>query len=139
MFISSVRSLSIVSAIFVCLFWVSANAKAMKDTPVPSGTDPARCDFVNFYHDETKNAQGSGKCESDCDCDGTRSCVSGACTGTARPAKLNAETCNNKDYHYNEAWTSKGQIAKGEPKCSGDCECDGLRTCIAGKCNGTAR
>jgi len=130
MIVSTIRNLSIVSAIFMTLLVGSANAK-VKDTPVPADH---QCDYVNYHHNEAKNATGAGKCASDCDCDGMRSCVEGACTGTARPAKLTAETCNNKDYHYQEAWT-----AAGAGKCHGDCECDGLRTCVAGTCSGTAR
>jgi hypothetical protein len=83
------------------------------------------CNFVNFHHDEAKNAKGPGKCASDCECDGMRSCLSGKCSGTARPKKLTAETCNSTDYHYQEAWTPAGAGT-----CSGDCECDGLRKCV---------
>jgi hypothetical protein len=69
------------------------------------------------HHDEAKNAKGPGKCASDCECDGMRSCVSGKCSGKARPKKLTAETCNNTDYHYQESWTPAGAGT-----CSGDCE-----------------
>jgi len=130
MILSTCR-LSLASAIFAGLFVVSAQAKPVKDTPVPADH---QCDYVNFHHNEAKNAKGPGKCASDCDCDGMRSCVSGTCTGNARPAKLTAETCNSKDYHYQEAWTPAGP-----GKCAGDCECDGLRTCVSGECSGTAR
>jgi hypothetical protein len=102
-----------------------------KDTPLPADH---QCDFVNYFHDETKNPQGPGACRSDCDCDGMRSCVSGTCSGTARPEKLTAESCNREDYHYRESWTPAGP-----GKCSGDCECDGLRTCVSGQCSGVAR
>jgi hypothetical protein len=129
--VATVRRLSILSAIAVCLFAMSGNAKPVKDTPVPADH---RCDYVNFHHNEAKNAQGPGKCTTDCDCDGMRSCTSGTCSGMARPLKLTAATCNNKDYHYNEAWTPAGA-----GKCAGDCECDGLRTCVSGQCSGTAR
>jgi hypothetical protein len=131
MTLTTIRRLSIAAAMFAGLAITSANAKTMKDTPIPADH---QCDFVNFHHNEAKNAQGPSKCESDCDCDGMRSCTNGTCTGTARPAKLTAATCNNKDYHYNEAWTPKGA-----GKCAGDCECDGLRTCVSGECSGTAR
>jgi hypothetical protein len=133
--ITTVRRVSIISAIFINLFAVSAYAKgnSMKDTPIPPNH---QCDYVNFYHNEAKNPKGPGKCDSDCDCDGTRSCdvANGVCAGAARPEKLTAAVCNSKDYHYNEAWTKAGP-----GKCSGDCECDGLRTCESGKCAGTAR
>lgn len=131
MIIASIHRISIASAILVSLIALPANAKPVKDTPVPSDHN---CDFVNFHHNEAKNAKGSGKCDSDCDCDGMRSCVAGKCAGLARPKKLNAETCNSKEYHYQEAWT-----AAGPGMCSGDCECDGLRTCTSGECTGTAR
>lgn len=108
-----------------------ASAAGRKDTPVPADR---QCNFVNYHHNEAKNAKGPGKCASDCDCDGMRSCVSGACTGKARPETLTPEVCNREDYHYRESWTPAGP-----GKCSGDCECDGLRTCVSGKCQGTAR
>ncbi len=120
--------ISIVSVILFSLTAMAANAKPMKDTPVPAD---GKSDYVNFYHNESKQA---GKCTTDCDCDGMRSCDAGKCTGTASPAKLNAETCNTKEYKYQEAWTKAGP-----GKCSGDCECDGLRTCTNGECTGTAR
>jgi hypothetical protein len=63
-----------------------------------------------------------------------RSCTSGTCQGTARPATLTPETCNRKEYHYRESWT-----AAGAGKCASDCECDGLRSCVSGQCTGTAR
>ena len=131
MIIASIRSFLILSAILLNFAAVSAIAKEVKDTPVP---DDHLCDYVNFHHDEAKNAKGKGKCDTDCDCDGTRSCTKGKCTGTARPAKLTPEVCNSKDYHYNEKWT-----AAGPGKCSGDCECDGQRNCVSGECSGTAR
>ena len=116
---------------FAVLFAVAVQAATTKDTPVPAD---GQCDFVNYHHNEAKNAKGAGKCATDCDCDGMRSCVSGTCAGKARPEKLNAVTCNSKEYHYNEAWTPAGA-----GKCAGDCECDGLRTCVQGQCKGTAR
>ena len=131
MITATVRRLSVVSVIFASLFMLSANAKTFKDTPVPADH---QCDYVNYHHNEAKNAKGPSKCASDCDCDGMRSCETGACTGKARPDKLNATTCNSKDYHYQEAWPPAGA-----GKCSGDCECDGLRTCVSGVCSGTPR
>jgi hypothetical protein len=131
MFIAKPNRISTISAILFSLVAATANAKQVKDTPVPAD---GQCDFVNFFHNEAKNAAGPGTCASDCDCDGMRSCVSGKCTGTARPKKLTAETCNTKDYHYQELWTKAGP-----GKCAGDCECDGLRTCTTGECTGTAR
>ena len=108
-----------------------ASSAAHAGTPVPAD---GKCDFVSYYHDESKNSQGAGKCASDCDCDGTRSCKSGACTGKARPDVLNAQTCNSKDYLFREEWSPSGP-----GKCTGDCECDGQRTCASGQCTGTAR
>lgn len=107
------------------------NASSVADTPRPANND---CDYVNFHHDESKNAGGAGKCASDCDCDGMRTCKSGSCAGTARPEVLNATTCNTKEYRYNEAWTPAGP-----GKCASDCECDGSRHCVSGSCQGTAR
>jgi hypothetical protein len=121
----------IVSAVFVFVVGGTADAKPVKDTPVPAD---GQCDYVNYHHNEAKNKKGPGKCASDCDCDGMRSCVDGACSGKARPEKLTPETCNSKDYHYQEAWTPAGP-----GKCSTDCECDGLRTCASGQCTGKAR
>jgi hypothetical protein len=92
-----------------------------------------QCDFVNYLHDEKKNKQGPGKCTSDCDCDGLRSCTAGSCTGKARPESLTPDICDREDYYYRESWTPAGP-----GKCSNDCECDGLRTCASGQCSGTA-
>ena len=53
-------------------------------SPTPSTTTPTagklaatqpQCDFVNYHRDESVNVQGPGKCTTDCDCDGTRSCT----------------------------------------------------------------
>jgi hypothetical protein len=109
----------------------------------PSATGDNNCNFVNYRHDEAKNTAGPGKCSSDCDCDGMRTCsfdhsgkvgASGTCQGTARPEGTGPAVCNNKDYHWNEAWSPQGP-----GRCANDCECDGLRTCTAGACQGTAR
>lgn len=129
--IAKINRISIASAILLGLAAMTANANAVRDTPVPAN---GKCDYVNYYHNEAKNPKGPGKCASDCDCDGMRSCKSGKCTGTARPTKLTAEICNSKDYHYQEAWTKAGP-----GKCSSDCECDGVRTCTNGECTGTPR
>jgi len=126
-----IRILAVALAALSSLIAPTVNADKSKDTPVPAD---GQCNFVNFFHNESKNAKGPSKCESDCDCDGMRSCVAGKCSGKARPAKLTPAICNSKDYHYNEAWTSAGA-----GKCSGDCECDGQRTCVSGQCTGTAR
>jgi hypothetical protein len=107
------------------------DASSVGDTPKPANND---CDYVNYHHDEAKSAAGAGKCASDCDCDGMRTCKAGACTGAARPAELNATTCNAKEYRYNEAWTPAGP-----GKCASDCECDGTRHCLSGSCQGAAR
>jgi hypothetical protein len=58
----------------------------------------------------------------------------GMCQGTARPAVTGSAACNNKEYRWNEAWNPQGA-----GRCANDCECDGLRTCTAGACQGTAR
>ncbi len=117
--------------LFVSVVAFAGDAAAKKDTPVPAD---GQCNFVNYYHSEAKNAAGAGKCANDCDCDGMRSCVSGACTGKARPAKLTPAICNSQDYYYRESWAPAGA-----GKCSSDCECDGQRTCASGQCTGTAR
>ena len=41
---------------------------------------------VDYHWNEAWNPQGAGKCANDCECDGLRNCVSGSCTGEARPA-----------------------------------------------------
>lgn len=92
--------------------------------------EPGNCDYYNYYHDESKNSAGGGRCASDCDCDGMRSCKSGACQGEAR---ANVD-CNSPDRHWNEAWNPEGA-----GKCASDCECDGRRACQAGACQGVAR
>jgi|CZKU01.1.fsa_nt_gi hypothetical protein len=92
--------------------------------------DPGNCDYYNYYHNESKNSAGAGKCATDCDCDGMRSCKSGACQGEAR-AKID---CNSPDRHWNEAWNPLGA-----GKCASDCDCDGRRGCQAGTCQGVAR
>ena len=43
-------------------------------------------------------------------------------------------TCNTREYLWNEAFN-----AGGPGRCASDCECDGLRTCTAGLCQGAAR
>ena len=127
----SFRKVAIGLSFILSMSGTIVSAKAVADTPVPQDH---QCNFANFHHDEAKNALGAGKCSEDCDCDGMRSCVSGSCSGVARPKVLNASSCNDKNYHYQELWT-----ASGASKCSGDCECDGLRTCKSGQCTGTAR
>lgn len=42
--------------------------------------------------------------------------------------------CNTREYHWNEAWNPGGP-----GRCMSDCECDGLRTCAAGLCQGNSR
>jgi hypothetical protein len=42
--------------------------------------------------------------------------------------------CNTREYLWNETWN-----AGGPGRCASDCECDGLRTCIGGRCEGAAR
>jgi hypothetical protein len=92
--------------------------------------EPGNCNFYNYYHDESRNSGGAGRCGTDCDCDGMRSCASGTCQGQPRPQA----DCNSPDYHWNEAWNPHGA-----GKCAGDCDCDGRRTCQAGVCQGMAR
>jgi hypothetical protein len=129
--VSTPLHIALALGMFVVLGSLALNAEAKKDTPVPAD---AQCDFVNYHHNEAKNAKGPGKCASDCDCDGMRSCESGTCTGKARPEKLTPAICNSEDYHYQEAWTPAGP-----GKCASDCDCDGQRTCASGQCTGVAR
>jgi len=109
---------------------------AMVELACASARDPSsaddhnQCNYINYKHDEATNAAGAGKCASDCDCDGMRSCASGACQGVARPQL----SCNSPDRHWNEAWNPQGP-----GRCATDCECDGQRTCSAGVCAGVAR
>jgi hypothetical protein len=111
----------------------SANAPQSLSAEVPrpdTKAEPGNCDYYNYYHDESKNTAGGGKCATDCDCDGMRSCKSGSCQGEAR-AKID---CNSPDRHWNEAWNPQGA-----GKCASDCDCDGRRACQAGTCQGAAR
>jgi hypothetical protein len=98
------------------------------ETAKLAATQP-QCDFVNYHHDESVNVQGSGKCTTDCDCDGVRSCTGGECTGTARPT--DTAHCNSPEYKWNEAWNGGG-----DGVCATDCECNGTRTCVSGHCQG---
>ncbi len=49
-------------------------------------------------------------------------------------ARPTSAACNTREYLWNEA-TNLG----GPGRCASDCDCDGLRTCLAGACQGTAR
>jgi hypothetical protein len=89
----------------------------------------SQCDFVNYHRDETVNVQGSGRCTTDCDCDGMRSCKDGACAGEARPTITDPKQCNDPSYRWNEAWNGGGSGV-----CANDCECNGTRTCMSGHC-----
>lgn len=134
MMIRSTRPLALVVSASVATLLAGACASTPSTdaaSPAPADGD---CNYVNYHHDEAKNEGGDGKCSTDCDCDGTRTCASGACTGVARPPTTGPESCNSKDYRWNEAWSPGGA-----GKCASDCECDGLRTCTDGACTGTAR
>jgi hypothetical protein len=88
-----------------------------------------QCNFVNYHRDEAINVQGAGKCTTDCDCDGMRSCTAGACTGTARPTITAVSQCDDPKYLWNEDWNGAGPGV-----CANDCECNGTRTCASGHC-----
>ena len=88
-----------------------------------------QCDFVNYHHDESVNVQGPGKCTTDCDCDGVRSCTDGACAGKARPDPTDLAACNSPDYKWNEAWNGGGAGT-----CANDCQCNSTRHCVGGQC-----
>jgi hypothetical protein len=108
----------------------TASAAVPETSHPDTKAEPGNCDFYNYYHDESRNSAGPAKCATDCDCDGMRSCKSGACQGEAR-AQID---CNSPNRHWNEAWNPQGA-----GKCAADCECDGRRTCQAGTCQGVAR
>jgi hypothetical protein len=116
----------------------AASPGASSTTPMsePPGTphadtkaEPGHCDFYNYYHDEAKSSGGAGKCATDCDCDGMRSCKSGTCQGEARAQVA----CNSPSRRWNEAWNPQGA-----GKCATDCDCDRERTCHAGACGAAA-
>jgi hypothetical protein len=44
----------------------------------------ARCNTPAYHWNEAFNAGGPGRCTSDCQCDGARTCGGGTCGGTAR-------------------------------------------------------
>src|SRR5664279_4158626 len=90
-----------------------------------------QCNFVNYHRDEAVNVQGPGRCTTDCDCDGMRSCTGGTCSGEARPT--DNSHCNDPSYHWNEAWNGGGSGV-----CASDCECEGTRTCVSGHCADSA-
>jgi hypothetical protein len=117
---------------------IRANAfAAISPSPASPGAqhpdtkaEQGNCDYLNYYHDESKTPSGPGTCSTDCDCDGMRACRAGVCGGDARPAM----DCDNPSHHWNEAWN-----AQGAGRCSSDCDCDGRRTCTNGACTGVAR
>jgi hypothetical protein len=117
---------------------IRANAfAAMSPAPSSPGlqhpdtkAELGKCDYYNYYHDESKNPSGPGTCATDCDCDGMRACRDGVCGGEARPPV----DCDSPARHWNEAWNPQGP-----GRCSSDCDCDGRRTCQGGVCTGAAR
>jgi hypothetical protein len=103
--------------------------------------EPGNCKYFNYYHDESKNEAGAGKCTTECDCDGMRACTGGACQGDPRPDI----DCDSPNHRWNEGWNPQGNA-----KCTTDCDCDGRRTCVwppirqrssvsSGSCEGVAR
>ena len=69
----------------------------------------------------------------------------GACGGSQQSAGASASAgsdtpvpadrqCNFVNFHHDEARNGQGAGA-----CASDCDCDGMRSCVAGKCQGTAR
>ena len=89
-----------------------------------AGAPPGRpCNL----RDESINLQGPGRCATDCDCDGMRSCVDGACSGEARP--VGVEHCRDASCRWNEEWNGGGAGV-----CASDCQCNGSRVCAAGRC-----
>jgi hypothetical protein len=109
---------------FALGFALGCNSHA--EAPRQPASQP-QCDYVNYHHDEAVNVQGPGRCTTDCDCDGMRSCRDGACTGDARPTGM--DHCNDPGYRWNEAWNGGGTGL-----CANDCECDGTRACVSGHC-----
>ena len=86
-----------------------------------------QCDYVNYHHDEATNVEGAGRCMTDCECDGVRSCVNHICTGIARPTGM--DQCHKPDYRWNEEWNGGGPGL-----CANDCECNATRSCVNGRC-----
>jgi hypothetical protein len=138
----AVATRALLAVVTPAVLAMTANACSPAQSPSSASAAASRCDFVNYYHDEARNTAGPGRCSSDCDCDGLRTCsfdhaagkvsASRVCEGTARP--LEAGACNKREYRWNEAWNPEGP-----GRCSSDCACDGLRTCASGACQGTAR
>jgi hypothetical protein len=122
------------SIMIAIIFTVGACSASDKTAANPKlATSQPQCDFVNYHRDETVNVQGAGKCTTDCDCDGMRSCTDGTCTGTARPTITDVKQCDDPSYHWNEAWNGGG-----DGVCANDCECNGTRTCASGHCQDAA-
>jgi hypothetical protein len=118
---------ALASALIVVPLGIAASARGDAPKSPSSG-----CNFYNYHRDESRNTGGPGRCSTDCDCDGMRSCgPNRSCQGDARPVLA---SCNDVRYHWNEAWN-----AAGSGRCQGDCECDGMRTCVSGVCQGKAR
>jgi hypothetical protein len=86
-----------------------------------------QCDYVNYHHDESKSVEGPGRCTTDCECDGQRTCLDHVCTGLARPTGM--DQCHKPDYRWNEDWNGGGPGL-----CANDCECNGTRSCVFGHC-----
>jgi hypothetical protein len=71
---------------------IAAISSACVSARDPSDVDDHnRCNQPSYQHDEATNAAGPGKCASDCDCDGQRTCSAGVCTGVARPPRRPAQ------------------------------------------------
>lgn len=117
--------------LFTLLLAACSSPGSSSTTPTTAKLPTAQpqCDFVNYHRDEAVNAQGPGKCATDCDCDGMRSCTDGTCAGQARPDPSNVAACNEPGYKWNEDWNGGAPGA-----CANDCQCSGTRRCVSGHC-----
>ena len=131
-----VATVAVPAALFTACAATQGQSGVMSAYDPPPGMHPdtkaapGECQYYNYYHDESKNPAGAGKCAEECDCDGMRTCRRGVCDGAARPRT----DCNDANRRWNEAWNPLGP-----GKCSTDCDCDGTRTCHHGECEGGAR
>ena len=112
--------------------------------PVQFYVAPRPMKTVDYYWDESRNPQGSNRCEDDWQCDGLRQCADGMCQGTSRdegyaPSQpirfwVAPHPAKTVDYFWDE-----GRNPLGSNRCENDLQCDGLRVCTNGSCQGMAR
>lgn len=124
--VARARGMRFFALIMIPALAACSSSETHSDTAKLAPSQP-QCNFVNYHRDEAVNVQGPGRCTTDCDCDGMRSCTGGTCSGEARPT--DNSHCNDPSYHWNEAWNGGGAGV-----CASDCECEGTRTCVSGHC-----